>query len=180
MICNETEYIDTRNEVRVKLGKEPSNYEVMTAFLTKECGYLASRNDWGLYTNVIGKQAELSKLMGNNKEALMFYLTICYLDMNGPNNLGEMGRTPGIKRFDPQDWPLIVEPIIKINKSLNLSEEEIKKLFFDYNKMIQDSLKLPVSLKKAWDRIEKEAFNKRDEHEDEDEEINRSGEYWQQ
>jgi hypothetical protein len=152
-------YTDARNEVKAKLGKEPSNYEIMTAFLTKECRYFSSRNDWGLYSNVLLKQAELSTLIGDNKEALTFYLTICYLDLNGPNNIGEIGRTPGIRRFEPEMGflaPGIIERILKINESLNLSRGEIKARFFDYNRMIHDTLKLPVSLEKAWRRIEPE------------------------
>lgn len=154
-------YNDVRNEMGAKLGKDPSNYEIMTSFLIKECQYLSSRDDWGLFTNVLSKQAQLSTLVGNDREALAFYLTICYLDLNGPNNLGGIGRMPGIKRFDPQDWPLPpgnIKTIIELIGSLNLSKAEVKKLFFDYNKMILSSLRLPISMKKAWDMIEKEIF----------------------
>lgn len=154
-------YNKAKTELAVQFGKEPSENDVFWKFLNDELQYYALRDDWGLYSNVISQQAQLLEGEGKLRQALTFNLWLCYLDMNGPNNLGELGRTPGIKRFDPQGWPLIVDPIIKINGSLNLSKEEMKTLFFDHNQKIHDSLRLPISTKKAWDLIEGEIYSDR-------------------
>jgi hypothetical protein len=131
----------------------------MTAYLTKECGYHASRDDWGLYTNVLHEQATLSSAVGNDKEALAFYLIICYLDINGPNNLGGIGTGHGIRSFDPKMGmvaPGIIEQISELKTSLNLSDQDLKTMFFESARMLHDKLKLPVSFEKAWGKINSE------------------------
>jgi len=152
-------YNTTRQKVTAHLGREPSNYEVMTAFLTEECRYFASRNDWGFYTNVLGLQAKLAEDIGDLKGALIFYLSICYLDLNGQNNLGGLGGrpSPGIKRFDPKSGflaPYNIKRALQLGETLGISNNDIKKLFFEYNSKIRETIRTPLSVSKAWEMIE--------------------------
>lgn len=152
-------YNNIRREVKIRLGRDPTNYEIMTAFLTEECGYFASRNDWGFYTNVLSEQAKLSENVDDLRGALVFYLSICYLDLNGQNNLGGLGGrpSPGIKRFDPNSGflaPGNIQKASKISEKLGMSRDDTEKLFFEINSKIHRTIHTPLSVSKAWEMVE--------------------------
>lgn len=171
-------YSVIRKDVQTRLGKEPTNYEVMSAFLTGECRYFASRNDWGFYTNTLGEQEKLAEDFGNKDEALFFCLMICYLDLNGQNNIG--GRpSPGIKPFDPKVAflaPHYIKRIRVLSEELDLSQKEVKTRFVEGAKKMKETLHTPVAANTAWGKLSSEVYG-----EDEpDGEGNPPGQYWQQ
>lgn len=174
-------YSAIRRDARVKLGREPTNYEVMSAFLTEDCRYFASRNDWGFYTNTLGEQEILTENFGNKDEALFYCLMICYLDLNGQNNLGGLGGrpSPGIKRFDPKLAflaPYFTKRIRELIEELNLSQKDVKTRFIEGAKKMKETIHTPVSVNTAWEKISSEVY-KDDNLDGEDDQ---SGEYWQQ
>lgn len=169
-------YNNIRQEVKTRLGRDPTNYEIMTAFLTEECGYFASRNDWGFYTNVLSEQAKLSENVGDLKGALVFYLSICYLDLNGQNNLGGLGGrpSPGIKRFDPNSGflaPGNIQMALEISEKLGMSRDDTKKLFFEFNSKIHKVIHTPLSVNKAWEIIEEQIGEPEIDENDGDDEV---------
>ena len=152
------EYNKAKSEMTAKFGRGASEIDIFWRFLNNEILYYTIRKDWGLYSNVIRQQAKLLEGEGRIKQALVFYLWICYLDLNGPNNIGGLVGIPGIKGFDPKMGflaPGIIGGIAKINESLKLSNDEIRTIFFDHNQKIYDAMKLPISPNKAWIDIEK-------------------------
>lgn len=154
----QTVYDNLSMELTKKFGKTPNDSDLFWAFLNNETRYYASRNDWGLYTNAVGQQAELLQYEGKNKQALTFYLWVYYLDINGPGNLGGFGKELGIQPFDPKMGflaPGLIDLIVKISELLGLSLEEIKTIFFEHNNKIHDSMKLPIPPSEAWIKIEK-------------------------
>jgi DNA-directed RNA polymerase subunit RPC12/RpoP len=174
-------YSTVRKEIQTRLGKEPTNYEVMSAFLTGECRYFASRNDWGFYTNTLGEQEKLAEDFGNKDEALFFCLMICYLDLNGQNNLGGLGGqpSPGIKRFDPKVAflaPHYTKRIRVLSEELNLSQKDVKTRFVEGAKKMKETIHTPVAVNTAWEKISSEVYG------DDDLEGggNLSGQYWKQ
>ena len=171
-------YSAIRREVQTRLGKEPTNYEIMSAFLTGECRYFASRNDWGFYTNILHDQEKLAEDLGNKDEALFFCLMICYLDLNGQNNLGGQ-LSPGIKRFDPKHAFLVPHFTTKIRKlieELNLSQKDVKTRFVEGAKKMKETIHTPVAVNTAWEKISSEVYGE----DDLDGGGNSSGQYWQQ
>jgi DNA-directed RNA polymerase subunit RPC12/RpoP len=174
-------YSAIRRDVRVKLGREPTNYEVMSAFFTEECRYFASRNDWGLYTNILSEQKKLTEDFGNKEEALFYCLMICYLDLNGQNNLGGLGGrpSPGIKRFDPKLGylaPYYTKRIRELIEELNLSQKDVKTRFIEGAKKMKETIHTPVAVNTAWEKISSEVYG----DDDLDGVGNPSGQYWQQ
>ncbi len=154
----QTVYDNIKLELTPKFGKNPKDSDIFWAFLNKETRYYASQNNWGLYSNVIRQQAELLQNEDKNKQALTFYLWVCYLDINGSENIGGLEKLLGVRPFNPKMGflaPGIIDQIVKINESLGLSQDDIKTLFLEHNTKIHDSLKLPISPDRAWIDIEK-------------------------
>jgi hypothetical protein len=52
--------------------------------------------------------------------------------------------------------PGIIEQISELKTSLNLSDQDLKTMFFESARMLHDKLKLPVSFEKAWGKINSE------------------------
>ncbi|MEN6395957.1 MAG: hypothetical protein ABFC78_05685 [Methanoregula sp.] len=168
-------------EVQTRLGRVPTNYEVMSAFLTEECRYFASRNDWGFYTNTLSEQEKLAEDFGTKDEALFYCLMICYLDLNGQNNLGGLGGrpSPGIKRFDPKLAflaPHYTKRIRVLIEELNLSQKDVKTRFVEGAKKMKETIHTPVAVNTAWEKLSSEVYG----DDDLDGGGNPSGQYWQQ
>lgn len=116
------------------------------------------------YTNIRMYMADLFKKEKRLEDALKIYLEVCYLDLNGSNNRG--GTSPELLKefpvFDPSIGflaPAIILYIRKISKKLNISIEDLKKMFFEINSNLEDYVKLPISKDNAWIKIKKELLN---------------------
>jgi len=150
-------YNKTHDDLRERFGKEPSYSDVTWGFLNKEAQYMARRKDWGLYTNVIAQKANFLEREGKFKQALIFYQQLCYLDLNGPENIGGFGSDINIPPFNPKMAflpPANVEHFFKLGTDMKMSATEIKSVFIEHNTKIYNSLKLPVSPENAWKSIE--------------------------
>jgi hypothetical protein len=150
-------YNKTREDLSARFEKEPSYSDVTWGYLNREAQYMARRKDWGLYTNVISEQARFLEREGRRKEALIFYQKVCYLDVNGPENIGGLGNDINFPSFNPKTGLLIpgnVKLFFKLGDDLKLSADEIKTIFIENNTKVFKSLKLPVSPEMAWGMIE--------------------------
>ena len=146
-----------------KLGINPSYSDVKLSLYNKELLEHANLNEWGLYRNTKFNMAEILKYENNLSDALYLYLEICYLDINGPNNITSgISNSELLKRyphFNPKQGliaPGIVKIVKNITKELDLEPSEINGMFFDAAKKQQKALKLPIPAEEAWLMLEKE------------------------
>jgi hypothetical protein len=148
----------------MKTGKEPAEKDVVLEIIDN-VGYHHFKNlDMGLFRNTILCKGDIFKSSGDLRNALISYLELCYIDLNGPNNCGGSKDHPELLKkyppFNPQNpvdtflAPGILDYINQINKELNLTKEQIKEIFFDHNLIIEKSRKLPLPVQDAWERLE--------------------------
>jgi DNA-directed RNA polymerase subunit RPC12/RpoP len=144
-------------------GKEPSDNDVRWGLLNKQLMEHAKNGDWGLYRNARFQMGEILRGEMKLKDALRAYLEVCYLDLNGPNNTGGMNDPELLKEFPPFDpnrdsflAPGVIDLIKRIVLKSKLNKDEIKKIFIEHNSRIEKSLRLPLSVEKAWQSLEKE------------------------
>lgn len=122
----------------------------------------AQNFDWGLYRNTRLDMAEFLSKEKKYENALETYLEICYLDLNGPSNMGGINDPAMFKEFPPFDpkvaflAPGIIDRIKKIIKKIEFNQEKIKEIYIKHNDKIEKALKLPLSPEKCWESIEKE------------------------
>lgn len=156
--------IDTlQRTISEKSGKVPNYSDLVWQTLNRKAIEYASNYDMGLYRNMVMEQANFLKSEKRLKDALLAYMEVCYLDINGTCNRGGFLSNPKILKeyplFDPKLGflaPGILGQIVILNKYFKLTKKELKLAFIEYCTFIQKSLKLPVSPKDAWVKIESE------------------------
>jgi uncharacterized Zn finger protein (UPF0148 family) len=134
-------------------GQEPSEYDVRWRLLAKESLEHAKNNSWGLYRNTQHKKAVQLKVEKKYLDALDFYLEICYLNLNGPNNGGQIGTE--YLPFDPRNGngflaPGIIEEVKQIISRLNLKQSAVKSRFLKRSQIIFKSMRLPLDPEECW------------------------------
>ncbi len=160
-ILKDPEFEKAKKELTKQFGKEASTSDARWRVYNQRIIELASKRQWGLYRN---NKLDMTKLLireGHHKQALMTLYEICYLDINGCNNVGEgisqedMNRI-GIKEFDPKMAflaPGILSMIEDEVLILKLSAEEAKKLFIENNERTKPKKNMPVSPLDAWNKL---------------------------
>ena len=153
-----------KENLKMKSGKECTDNEVILEIID-QVGYHHYKNlDMGLFRNTILYKGDIFKSSGDLPNALISYLELCYIDLNGPNNCGSSKDNPEILReyppFNPNNSvdthlaPGILEYITQINKELNLTKDQLKEVFFTHNLKVENARKLPLSVQDAWLRLE--------------------------
>jgi len=165
-IARKKEYEKTKNELKRQHGKEPSDNEVQWAILEKKQYEYAKCNHWGLYRNTIFDMAEILRKESKLEMALVRYIEVCYLDLNGPRNISNADEEflRAFPPFDPNEsWaelaPAIVDRIWRICKKLDINKDALKIMFLGHNHIVETNLKLPLSADTAWAEMEKELSN---------------------
>lgn len=130
----------------------PEN-DVKWSLLNEDLLTYAKAGSWGLYRNTMLAQAELLRKEGRKENALILFLRICYIGLNGP----EQGR------FNPNSpVAILADGIIsrstKLVTDLHLDESAVRTLYFDNTESDYKSLGLPLSPKSAWRPIAKALF----------------------
>lgn len=163
---NQKRFETRRESLSKKINiKEISDSDVSWSLLNEELLENIKKMDWGLYSNTKMNMADILKKEGRLEPALKMYLEVCYLDLNGSNNRGDT--SPELLEefpvFDPSIGflaPAIIDYIKKISKKLNISSDDLKRLFIENNTKLEKTLNLPVSTDEAWSKIKKELENK--------------------
>jgi len=163
-VAEKEEFAKEKEILRKRFGgKEPSDNDVRWGLLNKQLIEHAKNGDWGLYRNARFQMAEILRGEMKLKDALRTYLEVCYLDLNGPNNTGEMRDPDLLKEFPPFDpnrdsflAPGVLDLVKRIVLKLKLSRDEIKQIFLEHNSRIRQSLKLPLPPEKSWSSLDKE------------------------
>lgn len=160
------QFDQVKENLKMKMGTEPSERDIALEIFDN-LGYHYFKNyDMGLFRNTILKKGDIFKACGDLRNALIMYLELCYIDLNGPQNCGSILNNPELIKkyppFNPRDTamiflaPGIIQQIIRINKEINISKEEIKQIFFDHNLKVEKTRKLPLSVQDAWIKLEQE------------------------
>lgn len=96
------------------------------------------------------------------KHVLQMYFEVCFYDLNGANNVGGMNNPELLKQFppfNPKDAflaPAIIDSIQRIMRKLNISNDEARTIFVEYNSHIGKNLCLPLSPEEGWGSLDKE------------------------
>ena len=95
----------TRDEERTRLaqelGRQPTRDELKVALYNKDLVDYSATNDWGLYRCALWEMGNVLRKASNWQATLLMYLEVCYLDMNGPNNLGGCHDPDLIREYPP-------------------------------------------------------------------------------
>lgn len=145
-----------------RFGRPPSTNDVEWAILNDDILEHAKQMDWGLYRNARFAMAEILSKESRFEQALDFYLEVCYLDLNGPNNCGGI-RDPQIRKefppFNPKDGMLAPGVLGRIHDIVDnrdgqftIAEDQFSKVAIP----IYNSLRLPLSPDKAWAKFRRE------------------------
>lgn len=146
-----------KETISENFGHTPSDSDVNWGLLNDERLKHAQDGNWGLYRNTTLRMGDFVKKEKRYTHALNFYFETCYLDINGPNN---NAINLNIERFTPDLHSLapgVINLIIKMKNNLNISNDELESMFLAHTKIIQQSLKLPISPQTAWDKLKSEA-----------------------
>lgn len=167
------EYERVKADLEAKRGTEPSAGDIRWALANKQLLRHARRQDWGLYRNVKHNMASQLKAENKLKQALLTYLEICYLDMNGPNNLGGMGDPDMLKKYPPFDpvtgllAPGVVWEVRELSDDLGLHPGDVKSLFIEIAVRNHKKLPLPIDPAQGWDMMSRsDAFATEEELEE--------------
>jgi DNA-directed RNA polymerase subunit RPC12/RpoP len=163
---DEKEMEKCRKRLAQKFGKSPSEMDVAWAYLNQETMRHARQRDWGLYRNTRLSMAAILEEAERLKEALKYYLEVCYIDANGPQNTGgiedpELRASLNLQDFMIEDAllaPAVINKIIEIILVLKLDETQVYQEFMDVAERNSANLKLPVSPDTAWKKISAEFY----------------------
>lgn len=139
-----------------KFGGIPKDTDVIWSILNKERLLHASENKWGLYRNNTLDMSDVLRVEGRLKDAVRFYLEVCYLDLNGPDNVGPIS-DPALRarypRFSSRLAGLasgVVHLLASTRAKASMSDDALRSLFFMHAAEIGATLDLPVSPEDAW------------------------------
>ena len=152
--------------MRERFGQEPSADDVKWSLLNKDLMKHARRQDWGLYRNAKLEMAEILRKKSKLKASLGMYLEVCYLDLNGPNNVGGVLDKQLLKDFppwDPKSNALLASGVIgyisQLMEQTKTDKAAAQGLFDSRITKVKAALKTPVSTENAWREIESALFN---------------------
>lgn len=165
-IAEKEKFEKERESLKNRFGKEPLENDVKWGLLNKELIEHAQNMDWGLYRNARFNMAEILRKEMNLKQALIAYLEVCFIDLNGPNNAGHIKDNPELLKefppFDPNNFafvaPGVIDIIKRIMKKLNFDKNSVKSSYLEHNFRVEKSLRLPLSAENSWKSLEKEIF----------------------
>jgi len=93
------------------------------------------------------------------------YFEVCYLDLNGPNNMAGVTDAQLLKRFPPWDpkqgaflAPGIVDRIVRLIQKTEALKPSAKDIFVSRASRLKRSLRLPVSVTRAWGEMQKAVY----------------------
>jgi hypothetical protein len=155
--------LSTRDTLHQQFGKPPSDFDVAWRLLNEDSITHGGTGNWGLYRNSRFSMSESLRAEGRWKEALLMYLEVCYLDLNGPQNRGGIENYPDLAAefppFDPKDAflaPGVLERCRKLAATLQLTPDDLRDHFQKAAEPHHRNLLLPVDPQSAWRRFEAE------------------------
>lgn len=160
-----TAYERTKSQLTKEFKKAPKKNDIKWRQLGEEAIQHALKSNWGFYRNIRLRMAELVRKEGKSKTALLYYLWVCYLDLNGPDNAEGRQNYPDLLReyppFNPKlaiNAPGVIYHVTRIINKLSLNESEAHQIFDKVARKEYKGLKLPISPEEAWQKLRKELF----------------------
>jgi hypothetical protein len=150
-----------RNQLFKRKGVMLSDTDAKWSILSRQLLQHASNADWGLYRNTRLSMGSVLEHDSKIKPALHIYLEVCYIDINGPRNLGGLRDPQLLKEFPPFSFeesflaPALVTKIVELSTMLHLNNQEIRTIFLEAAQKLFSNLKLPVAPTQAWKQLEK-------------------------
>jgi hypothetical protein len=124
--------------------------------------YAAARK-WSRYRNVTLRMAQLCARQGRLEDALVTYLELCYIDLNGAQNAGAAWGMP-LQDFDPERafglGPLIVARLRGMARELGYDKARMEVEFLATASVLYRSLDLPVTPQDAWQALRIELYRR--------------------
>jgi hypothetical protein len=124
--------------------------------------YAAARK-WSRYRNVTLRMAQLCVWQGRLEDALVAYLELCYIDLNGAQNPGAAWGMP-LHDLDPERGfglgPLIVTRLRGMARELGYDKARMEAEFLAAALVLYRSLDLPVTPQEAWQALRAELYRR--------------------
>ena len=109
------------------------------------------KGNMGLYRNSILNTGQIYHKFGDKKSALNYFLKVCFIDLNGPNN----GLSILYDRSFAFLAPAVVSWVCEISNDLDIENKSLKKLFLKNAYEVYDKA-MPLSPENAFKELEKE------------------------
>ncbi len=128
----------------------------------KRSDHAAARR-WARYRNVTLRMAQLRNRQGRLEDALLTYLELCYIDLNGAQNPGAAWGMP-LHDLDPERsfglGPLIVRRVHALARVLGYDEARMQVEFLATASVMHRALDLPISPEEAWQSLRAELYRR--------------------
>lgn len=141
------------------MAESPS--ESLWSVVTQDMIQHAAQRQWGLFRNDLYGLADVARRNGNHEVALELFLDVCYIDTNGPNNVGlwtDGSPVPGEENWQVDMGFLAPVPLgylrslsLKLGQPLERSLDEYAPRAAE----LQNELKLPLAWESSRAIIEK-------------------------
>jgi len=148
---------EVRRQLTMRLGRVPLPHEMERAVLEEEAAGCVQTHDWGAYRNARMNIGFLMRDNGDPQGAISELLQVCYLDLNGPRNLGGLMNDPALlRKYKPfvttegELVPGIVAPLAEIVADTEIASENLMQMFFEVGNKLHDQLSLPIKPETAW------------------------------
>ncbi len=151
-----------RTQLVQSLRREPTEHEVVLELANRDLALHGERRNWGLYRNAKLQIAESLRRLGKTKASLTAYLEVCYLDVNGPENVGAINDPELLTEcppFRPDTAQLargLLWEVETMRQGLKLNPNQLRGAFLSAAANDHRSLNLPVSPEEAWRKLSQE------------------------
>ncbi len=130
--------------------------------LNQQRDEFAAARKWSRYRNTTLRMAQLRGRQGRLEDALVAYLQLCYIDVNGAQNAGAAWGVP-LLDFDPARafglGPLIVRRVRALARDLGYDKARMEAEFLVTASVLHRSLDLPVAPEDAWHQLRFELYH---------------------
>jgi hypothetical protein len=136
----------------VKASKIEQKFVVLWVRANDMSMHYASKTKWLSYRNMRLAMADILNREGKKKKAIGFYLSVCFLDLNGPDDAGDF-QAQGAALKRP-----VVQTIVQLAKELALSEQELQSLYMEFSTPEKNRF-MPFTPAETWEKVLRE-YNK--------------------
>jgi len=159
-LLNEDELEAERAQLRIRLGREPSAFEVAASLISHRAFEHMRRLELGGFRDFGLARASLLDQQGRAEEALAGYLGVCFLDLNGARNPPRQGADGATVRsadaangFAPDQAflaPPVIARCVQIIAALDHDEDAVRACFNAFIERHYRTLRAPRRPHEVW------------------------------
>jgi hypothetical protein len=138
----------------VKSTQVNTKYSVLWVKANELAMRHARQAKWLSFRNVRLRMGDIVYRDGHLKKALEFYLTVCFIDLNGPDDAGTFDLQRGALKSS------VLHSINEITKDLNMDNKALKELFISCGNLEKNRF-MPLSPEDSWEKFLKEYIKKK-------------------